>query len=1276
MQTKCRAEFARTISIQFLFNMRKFRIDLLSIAIAVILPGLLIWFAGDTWVGLHSVERRAEWIVMLCIAFVVLFLWISFDSSSRPAVAARRVRHWLQKKASSSTERRDTGVPDGGTRDATLRSSLRDRHGWRWRYRERWVLVAGDVPLVKRLAPGLVDAGYLITGDTVLLYAKQTRDTLDADWLDQIRRLRRRRPVDAIVAVTRNRNSVDAPFDTDNLSQRLARHARALRWAAPAYLLNVTDFGGKASSPDEAIGFTWSNARVSSDAIGASLQDLTDNLADAGVVRLTKDAGDRYPAELSQHISNLGSALSGLILQTSQSRIWRHAVHGLLFAPLFKERELAPPQAPASANDDEPPLGQPHRTIWQTVAEHSSKVHGRRVRFSLSTTAAWFTTGLIGCWIAGTMLSGFVNRATIRNAADAVANLSTVQDRTQALQALNTLGQQIDTLEVHQREGAPWSSRFGLNRDSALLDALWPSYAGAANRILVAPIRQKLEARLQELASLSDAQIADGGNAQIQAAYDTLKAYLMLAKPERAVAAFLTPQLAATAVPARPSNSSLSPGAWEDLRLHAIAFFANHLGNAPASKASAFAITPDGNLIASARQTVIGVRGIQNSRDALYQQIIDEATPKYPPVSLATLLGDTTSRGLFTTTATVPGVFTRAAWEERISKAIDDASAQRDVSGDWVLRPEGNPLAASDTKASNPPPSTLKVELRQRYFDDYARAWALFLNSLRWQSAPTLSATADQLTLLGDSQRSPLVALMNAIVYQAGAGANAQSLSESLINKAQQLVGADEKDPSKQAQPQLAPLAAAFGPILRLTGSDLAFGAPANRKAATQLAATGDLSLARYLERVTAMRLKASQIVSGADPDAIARLAAQSVLQGKTSDISDSRDYASRVAASLGEQWAGFGALFRAPFDQAWQVVVQPAASSLNEIWRTAILTDWNKSFGGRYPFSDSDNDASLPEMARFMRPNNGVIAQFVATQLAGVVERQGDRWVVAQGADQGALTIDPVFLSSLNKLTRISTVLFPSGDARVRYELQAVPTPGVTDMKFVLSGRELRYFNQKQEWVPFEWPGQSLENLSHIEWQTEQGGLRTALDSQGRFGLIRLLERAKVAQQDNARYLLTWMPDASQGIPLKVQLRSEAGAGPLDVLQLRNFALPARIFVTGVASTGSKVSTASPPPLPAAAIAAAKHAAVPLPPGLPGAMSLPMPATPGPASRRAAAAESARADAQPATSGMKSSSANPRMTVSSLATTSMSADASSKPFGHALRLLGDAFAF
>jgi type VI secretion system protein ImpL len=1224
----------------------------LALALAALFAGLWLWLLNEgPQRGWFADNRIAVGIALAAAWFACMFMAVLYERGIRQWAANSRIARAFELRRQ---KKQQIHAPTDEQRSPAfsishLRNILRDRYGWSWRCRDQWVVVAGDEPLVKRLAPGLVNTGYAITGDTVLLYARETRENLDTAWLDQIRRLRRRRPVDAIVVVTRSRNSANAPFDAESLSQRLARHARALRWAAPAYLLNATDFDVEAAGPDESIGLIWSNARIRFDEVQASLLGLAGNLADAGVVRLTQDPNDRYPAELSRHIDGLLGALSDLVMQTRQSRFWRNAVHGMLFAPLFKEHDLVSQVLDPESEDGEPISAPQQRAIWQTVADHSRKIHGRRVGFSLSTTAAWVTTALVGLWIAGSMLSGMTNRATIRLAEDTSATLSTTQNPTQAALNLNDLQKQLDTLEVHQRDGAPWYTRFGLNRDAELFAALWPSYESGASRIVVAPIRAKLEERLRQLASLSDTEIASGGDAQIKSAYATLKAYLMLAKPEHADATFLTPQLIGSGAPERQVNSTLSTGAWEDLRQHLIAFYANHLGHHVTADGSSLAIVPDAELVSATRQTVIGVRGIQNSTDAIYQQILDEAKPKYPPVSLATLLGETSSRGLFSTTATIPAIFTRAAWDERISKAINDANEQRSVTGDWVL---------SDVRTTAGPTASLKTELRQRYFDDYAREWEQFLNSLRWQPTSTLSGTVDQLTLLADPQRSPLAALMNVVVYQAGTGAVTQSLSDSLLNKAQQLVGADEKDPSKIAQSQnAAPLAAAFGPLLRLAGSDLVGSGSnaANGKGVAQMAATGDLSVPRYMERVTAMRLKLQQIMMGGDPDAMSRAAAQSVLQGKTSDIADSRDYASRVAASLGEQWAGFGDLFEAPLDQTWQVVLQPAASSLNDTWRTAIVADWNKTFGGRYPFADSDNDASLPEMARFMRPDNGVITQFVTSQLAGIVERQGDRWVPAQGANRSALTVDPKFLAALNKLMRVSTVLFPSGDAHIRYELRAVPTPGVTDMKFVLSGRELHYFNQKEEWTPFVWPGDTLENITHIEWQTEQGGLRSALDMQGRFGFIRLLERAKVTPQDNARYLLTWMPDAAKeaahpagsapatpeddseaslegtplgssrsggsahgkagatppgvsapqpapmpglGIPLRVQLRSESGAGPLDVLALRNFTLPGRIFVTAPVKGAQKPALPGPPPLPLAAIAAAKRAAVPLPHG------------------------------------------------------------------------------
>ncbi|MGA7811778.1 MAG: type VI secretion protein VasK, partial [Caballeronia sp.] len=79
-----------------------------------------------------------------------------------------------------------------------------------------------------------------------------------------------------------------------------------------------------------------------------------------------------------------------------------------------------------------------------------------------------------------------------------------------------------------------------------------------------------------------------------------------------------------------------------------------------------------------------------------------------------------------------------------------------------------------------------------------------------------------------------------------------------------------------------------------------------------------------------------------------------------------------------------------------------------------------------------------------------------------------------------------------------------------------------------------------------------------------------------------------------------SWTPDQSLGVPLRVVLRSDAGAGPLEVLALRRFSLPSRIFLTGSAKDKpmgtSMRASAGPPPLPPEALEAAAHAAMPLP--------------------------------------------------------------------------------
>lgn len=78
---------------------------------------------------------------------------------------------------------------------------------------------------------------------------------------------------------------------------------------------------------------------------------------------------------------------------------------------------------------------------------------------------------------------------------------------------------------------------------------------------------------------------------------------------------------------------------------------------------------------------------------------------------------------------------------------------------------------------------------------------------------------------------------------------------------------------------------------------------------------------------------------------------AQTVFQGKSVDLTDTREYGSPVAASLGEEWSSFGdTMFVQPLAQAWETVLQPSAASLNEAWQRSVVANWHSAFDGRYP--------------------------------------------------------------------------------------------------------------------------------------------------------------------------------------------------------------------------------------------------------------------------------------------------------------------------------------
>ncbi|MFA7953490.1 type VI secretion protein VasK, partial [Klebsiella oxytoca] len=154
-----------------------------------------------------------------------------------------------------------------------------------------------------------------------------------------------------------------------------------------------------------------------------------------------------------------------------------------------------------------------------------------------------------------------------------------------------------------------------------------------------------------------------------------------------------------------------------------------------------------------------------------------------------------------------------------------------------------------------------------------------------------------------------------------------EAISDFLVRTAKNLPGKDKKPViDQQAAGPRGPLDSTFGPLLTLTGKN---------SAQKVMAADSSLSLQTWLTRITRVRLKLQQVANAADPQAMMQQLAQTVFRGRSVELTDTQEYGSLVAASLGEAWRGFGqTMFVQPLTQAREAVLQPSAASLNEAWQ------------------------------------------------------------------------------------------------------------------------------------------------------------------------------------------------------------------------------------------------------------------------------------------------------------------------------------------------------
>ena len=1086
-----------------------------------VLLEILVWYFPQ-WLGIRpDSDRQNTWLLAIpACTFIVVMLLATYR------LLWGRLGHSVYR----AEEADDVPEPPRTDSPKTLiaqqvrlaQVSLNDYYGPFWRLKVRLLLVVGEPEQIEAIAPGLTTRCFLYAQDTVLLYGGSVQaPTLFSQW----RGLSRWRALDGVVWALNAEQTTDAVALGENV-RRLCDLARALHWQLPLHLWQVCDTGWEQSTRQtQPVGCALP-AGFTVVELESRLEQLLEPLRQEGLEQMRGQMQHDFLLRLSRDLQVEGiarwrQALAPLLGELARSVPLR----GLWFS-------LPLPSAPADTHN----RGNfwSIAPVWQGVLG-DTKARVRRLGWPATRIAQALMLALALAWSAGMLLSFVSNRVHIAQVQTSLATLQQSSTSDEQFLALNDLTRELDRLEYRATHGTPWYQRFGLNQNEPLLALLWPRYLEANQRLLRDPAVTRLQQQLTALTKLP----ADSPERLKRApqAYEQLKAYLMLARPEKADAAFLVKVLG----PLEPSGAGVSPGLWHGLSPTLWQFYGEQLAAHPDWR-----IAADPKLVAQVRQLLLGQLGQRNAEASLYKTVLDEAANHYPALNLQQMVGDTEARALFVSTANVPGVFTRQAWEGQVRPAIDAIAEARREEIDWVLSDQPGDIAAELT------PDMLRERLTRRYFQDYASAWLKFLNRVRWQPANSLGEVIDQLTLMSDVRQSPLIALMNTLAYQGQAGTRTQALADSLISSAQKLI-AQAPGPliEQQLQGPKGPLDATFGPLLALLGKT-----PEGQDDRERL------SLQAFLNQVTRTRLTLQQVNHAADPQDMTQTLAQTVFQGKSIDLTDTRAYGSQLAASLGAEWGGIGqTLFVQPLEQAWQRVLQPSASSLNRQWQRAIVSEWDAAFIGRYPFAATASDASLPMLGQIIRADSGRLEQFLQRELGGLLRKEGSRWVADAQHSQG-LRFNPQFIQAINQLSHLADVLFTDGGMGLSFELQGKPVRDVVQTTFTLNGEQHEYFNQKESWQRFNWPGRSQYPGASLTWTSVRANERLFGDYPGTWGLIRLLEQAQVTPLDDGDSRFRMVLKAPDGIGLTWYLRTELGAGPMALLKLRGFKLPTQIFL------------------------------------------------------------------------------------------------------------------
>ena len=655
-------------------------------------------------------------------------------------------------------------------------------------------------------------------------------------------------------------------------------------------------------------------------------------------------------------------------------------------------------------------------------------------------------------------------------------------------------------------ESPPFSQRLGLSQSKRLgNNGTIPAYQRVLENAFLPRLMVRMEQVLKE--SMNDPDQA----------YQVLKAYLMLANPDRMETEFVAEWVRQDWD--KTQSRVMSAEQLEQLNGHLDALLEMDPLTLP--------FDLDNNLVMTARdmlsRTTLGER--------IYAVIKSENLNEGKPFTIPSAAGRDGARVFIRSSGLpinqgIPAFFSPEGYhqmylpaESRIITEMEDEA--------WIFATE----ASGSDQVSQ---SDLINSIRRLYFEDYTDRWVEFLEDVRIRPFSSMAQAADILQILtGDDSplRQFLVNVSNAtrlapeekVVDEGDDGGSLRDRISSIF-KSSSTDGSALLDPILVDQ--------SFASLHKLSESREGAPSPLDNL-------LGDLQeLYLYIDQLA--RSSSDQLLTGLQSQA-------------GTAITRVRLRGERSPQPVG-QW------IMLIVTDSNNLVAGGAEATITAAWSADVLPFCRQALNGRYPFDNAAvNEVQIRDFGAFFMPG-GTLDKFFNNYLADIVDTTASTWKLKPKV-AGSLKISPASLRQMQRAKKIQSAFFAGGGASpsISFELRPVRMdPVTTNFMLNINGQSTNYshgplFNQS-----FVWPGDAGLSQVQIQFSPLSSNGRSGLTLDGPWAFFRLLDTSGMTPSSTPEKFQTTFQLDDRWV--EYEIRANSAFNPFNIPELREFRCPSRL--------------------------------------------------------------------------------------------------------------------